>query len=77
LRFVKNKNLAILDIETTGVKARVNKIIEIYILKIFNEELVDEYYSKFDPQQNIPLFISNLTGIYPWHVENSPLIEMK
>ena len=75
MKFVKNKNLAILDIETTGVKAGVNKIIEIYILKIFNEELVDEYYSKFDPQQNIPLFISNLTGIYPWHVENSPLIE--
>ena len=75
MKFVKNKHLVILDVETTGIKAGVDKVIELYMLKIFNEEVVDEYYSKFNPQIEIPLFISNLTGIYPWHVENSPKIK--
>ncbi len=73
--FVKNKNLAILDVETTGIKAGSNKIIELYILKVLNEKVVDDYYSKFNPKQNIPLFISNLTGIYQWHVEDAPIID--
>ena len=73
--FVKNKNLAILDVETTGIKAGSNKIIELYILKVLNEKVVDDYYSKFNPKQNIPLFISNLTGIYQWHVEAAPIID--
>ena len=75
MKFVKNKHLVILDVETTGIKAGVDKVIELYMLKIFNEEVVSEYYSKFNPQIEIPLFISNLTGIYPWHVENSPKIK--
>ena len=75
MKFVKNQHLVILDVETTGVKAGVDKVIELYMLKIFNDEVVDEYYSKFNPQIEIPLFISNLTGIYPWHVENSPKID--
>ena len=74
MKFVKNKHLVILDVETTGFKAGVDKVIELYMLKILNEEVIDEYYSKFNPQKQIPLFISNLTGIYPWHVENSPTI---
>ena len=73
--FVKNKNLAILDVETTGIKAGSHKIIELYILKVLNEKVVDDYYSKFNPKQNIPLFISNLTGIYQWHVEAAPIID--
>ena len=74
MKFVKNKHLVILDVETTGFKAGVDKVIELYMLKILNEDVIDEYYSKFNPQKQIPLFISNLTGIYPWHVENSPTI---
>ena len=65
----------ILDVETTGIKAGSNKIIELYILKVLNEKVVDDYYSKFNPKQNIPLFISNLTGIYQWHVEAAPIID--
>jgi len=61
---INNKNLTILDVETTGMKAGTNKIIEIYILKVLNEKVIDEYYSKFNPKQSIPLFISNMTGIY-------------
>jgi len=72
---INNKNLTILDVETTGMKAGTNKIIEIYILKVLNEKVIDEYYSKFNPKQSIPLFISNLTGIYQWHIEDAPIID--
>ena len=75
LDFINNKNLTILDVETTGMKAGTNKIIEIYILKVLNEKVIDEYYSKFNPKQSIPLFISNLTGIYQWHIEDAPIID--
>ena len=74
MEFVKNKNIVVLDVETTGIKANTDKIIELYMLKVNNNEFVDEYYSKFNPEIEIPLFISNLTGIYQWHVDSSPTI---
>ena len=50
MEFVKNKNIVVLDIETTGIKANTDKIIELYMLKVYNNEVVDEYYSKFNPK---------------------------
>ena len=63
MEFIKNKNIVVLDIETTGIKANADKIIELYMLKVYNNEVIEEYYSKFNPEMEIPLFISNLTGI--------------
>ena len=60
MKFVKNQHLVILDVETTGVKAGVDKVIELYMLKIFNDEVVDEYYSKFNPQIEIPSLFQTL-----------------
>ena len=77
MEFIKNKKIVVLDIETTGIKANTDKIIELYMLKVYNNEVVDEYYSKFNPEMEIPLFISNLTGIYQWNVNSSPTIEQE
>ena len=77
MEFVKNKNIVVLDIETTGIKANTDKIIELYMLKVYNNEVVEEYHSKFNPEIEIPLFISNLTGIYQWHVDSSPTIDQE
>ena len=77
MEFIKNKNIVVLDIETTGIKANTDKIIELFMLKVYNNEVVDEYYSKFNPKIEIPLFISNLTGIYQWHVNSSPTIDQE
>ena len=74
---IKNKNIVVLDIETTGIKANTDKIIELYMLKVYNNEVVEEYHSKFNPEIEIPLFISNLTGIYQWHVDSSPTIDQE
>ena len=77
MEFVKNKNIVVLDIETTGIKANTDKIIELYMLKVCNNEVIEEYHSKFNPEIEIPLFISNLTGIYQWHVNSSPTIDQE
>ena len=77
MEFIKNKNIVVLDIETTGIKANTDKIIELYMLKVYNNEVVEEYHSKFNPEIEIPLFISNLTGIYQWHVNSSPTIDQE
>ena len=77
MEFIKNKNIVVLDIETTGIKANTDKIIELYMLKVYNNEVVEEYHSKFNPEIEIPLFISNLTGIYQWHVNSSPSIDQE
>ncbi|GIS45309.1 MAG: hypothetical protein Ct9H90mP17_1520 [Actinomycetota bacterium] len=74
---LKNKNIVVLDIETTGIKANTDKIIELYMLKVYNNEVIEEYHSKFNPEIEIPLFISNLTGIYQWHVNSSPTIDQE
>jgi len=69
------KPLVVLDIETTGVNPRKDDIIELYMMKVINNEFIDEYHSKFKINKNIPLFISKLTGIYDWHLKNSPELE--
>ena len=77
MEFIKNRSIVVLDIETTGIRASTDKIIELYMLKVYNNEVVDEYHSKFNPEMEIPLFISNLTGIYQWNVDSSPTIEQE
>jgi len=75
LDLIFNKPLVVLDIETTGVNPSKDEIIELYMLKVINNKIIDEYHSKFKINKNIPLFISKLTGIYNWHLKNSPEIE--
>ena len=37
------KPLVVLDIETTGVNPSKDEIIELYMLKVINNEFIDEY----------------------------------
>ena len=43
------KPLACLDIETTGLNTQVDKIIEIFILKLNIDGTLEEFYSRFNP----------------------------
>ena len=75
MEFIKNKNIVVLDIETTGFSAQNDKIIELYMLKVFNSQIIEEYYSKFNPGIEIPIVIRDLTGIWSKDVKTSPKIE--
>ena len=63
---------AIIDIETTGGSAHLEKITEIAIYQHDGNEITDEYVSLVNPERNIPYFITNLTGITNEMVEDAP-----
>lgn len=63
---------AVTDLETTGGSIRNSKITEFSIFLTDGEQIVDEFTSLVDPEQPIPYFISQLTGINDEMVEDSP-----
>lgn len=63
---------AITDLETTGGSIKNSKITEFSIFLTDGEKIVDEFTTLVDPEQPIPYFISQLTGINDEMVESSP-----
>ncbi len=62
----------VVDIETTGNGYKGQKITEISIFVFNGKKVIDEYTSLVNPEQNIPTFITNLTGITNAMVRNAP-----
>ena len=65
--------LSFLDLETTGFEPPNAEIIEIYILKVVNNEIIDEYYTLLKPKKSITN--SHIHGINDIKVKNSPEIK--
>jgi DNA polymerase-3 subunit epsilon len=63
---------AIIDIETTGGSAQIEKITEIAIYQHDGTQITAEFVSLVNPERNIPYFITNLTGITNEMVEDAP-----
>ena len=62
----------VVDIETTGNGYKGAKITEISIFVFDGKIVVDEFTSLVNPEQHIPAFITNLTGITNAMVRNAP-----
>lgn len=63
---------AIVDIETTGGSARLEKITEIAIYIFDGTKIIDEYCTLINPERSIPYYITGITGITNEMVENAP-----
>ena len=63
---------SVVDIETTGNGHKGQKITEISIFTFDGKHIIDEFTSLVNPEQNIPAFITNLTGIDNAMVRNAP-----
>lgn len=78
---------SLLDLETTGLDPNFDDIIEIAILKIKDNDIVDEYQTLIKPdvyyydESNKPVYVSEyiekLTGISSSMLEDAPQIESK
>ncbi|HEX8378570.1 MAG TPA: exonuclease domain-containing protein, partial [Pedobacter sp.] len=64
---------AIVDIETTGGHAAGNGITEVAIVLHDGEKVTRRYETLINPQKNIPIYISALTGISNEMVIKAPL----
>lgn len=63
---------AVVDIETSGGRAQLDKITEIAIYIHDGEKIVDEFSTLINPEVYIPPFITRLTGINNEMVASAP-----
>jgi DNA polymerase-3 subunit epsilon len=69
---LENTEFSVLDVETTGLSARNNRVIEIGIVKVNNLRIVDRYQTLINPGCRIPSFIKQFTGIDDDDVQDAP-----
>lgn len=69
---IDNAEFSVIDVETTGLSAKKNRVIEIGLVKVRNYKIVERYETLINPGCYIPGFISQLTGITDDDVANAP-----
>src|SRR5215468_3120852 len=61
-----------LDVETTGLEAGVDEIIEVAAVKFRGDEVLETFQHMVRPRQPLPLKITRLTGITAADLANAP-----
>lgn len=72
---MKQKEYAIVDIETTGGNAAHSRITEIAIVIHNGTDIIDRWETLINPQKDIPLPIFALTGINNEMVRDAPIFD--
>ncbi len=60
---IRDTNFLVVDVETTGLDARTDRITEIAFVSVRDGKITDEFSSLINPRQFIPRYITELTGI--------------
>ena len=68
----KKKIYAVVDLETTGGKASMEKVIEVAIVLFDGENILDKWESLVHPERTIPSSITRITGINDEMVVDAP-----
>lgn len=69
---MKNKEYAIVDLETTGGRASRHRITEVGIVIYDGEKVIETYQTLVNPEMRIPAGITELTGITQEMVADAP-----
>lgn len=62
----------VVDVETTGLDAQNDSIIEVAAITLRGNDILDEFSSLVNPHRSIPAFITQLTGITQVMVDDAP-----
>src|SRR5690554_66008 len=66
-------SLVFVDVETTGLNASMDRIIEIHMLRLENSGQVTEYGTLINPQRPLPARITEITGLTDHDMKDSPI----
>jgi len=69
------QNFICIDLETTGLNPKRDRIIEIGAVKVRNGKVVDIFGQLIDPRQQLEERVENLTGISSKELEGQPTIQ--
>ncbi len=64
---------SVVDVETTGSMAALDRMTEFAAYKVYKGKIVDEYTTLVNPGRHIPNFITNMTGISDEMVYDAPV----
>jgi DNA polymerase-3 subunit epsilon len=65
--------LAVIDVETSGISAVYDRIIEVAVLRISKGELTEQSSTLVNPERAIPRYIERLTGITNEDLRGAPV----
>ncbi len=72
MKYGQFSTFAFVDVETTGVSASQDRVLEVGILRVENGEVVGKMNTLIDPDVFIPSDITNITGITDDDILNAP-----
>ncbi len=72
---MNHRPLVFLDIETTGGSPRYSRITEIGALRVESGKIVGQFKQLINPEERVPSFITNLTGISDDMLWDAPLFK--
>ncbi|MBU0278402.1 PolC-type DNA polymerase III [Gemella sp. zg-1178] len=72
---LKDATYVVFDVETTGLSAERDKLIEIAAVKVRDGKEIDSFESYINPRRNISEFITRLTSISNEDVKDAPFEE--
>jgi len=68
-----DRDLIIIDTETTGMSALHDRVIELAMIRISKNKIVDKFTTLLNPETRISPFISSFTGITNKDLKDAPL----
>ncbi len=71
-QYMLPEKIAFVDIETTGLRAFYDRIIEIAIHRVENNKISRSFHTLINPQSHLPPEITMITGITAGDLENAP-----
>ena len=66
------ESYAVIDVETTGLSPKTERLTEIAIVILEDGNIVDEYSTLINPEKKVPYRITQLTGINTQMVQDAP-----